>query len=652
MHLLPPHARPWIYGGTIALAVLAAYANSFDVPFQFDDERNIVSHGAIRSLTVQPEDGPNLHYRRPVGRWTLWLNYTLHRLDVRGYHVFNVAVHVAAALVLFGLIRRTLRLPRFASRYADLTDELALAVALVWALHPLQVQSVTYIIQRFESLMGLFFLLSLYCLVRSVEDTSTVASPRQRRVSRVLWQLSCIAAAALSLGSKEVGAMIPIVAVLFDRVFLASSWSELLRRRGWVYAGMVPALVWFATCMTPEAGQFAATAKGVTPWEYLRSQPGVIVHYLRLAAWPDSLVLDYGWPIAHSWQAIYLPGAVIVALLGASFVACWKRPALGFLAISFFLILAPTSSIVPIVDLAFEHRMYLALVPLAVLVVLSVNAALQHASIRAFDPRSIRACSMVLLALVTVALASRTYLRNSDWRDKLILWEKNAAAAPVSYRAWGNLALGYLDRGRTSDALAAAERAVALKPQSATVLGIQGTVLLAADRPEESLAAYRQAVEFAPDSPQTQCGLAKCYEKLKRLDEAERHYQLAIAAGDKLADPHDALARLLSERNEDAEAIAHYREACRLAPEDSLFPTNFGTFYARRGRHDLAIAQFSEALRRQPNYAQAQLQLALAQYDRGDLPAASQAAVKLLRLRPDSVAARQLLQQIDERSGG
>jgi tetratricopeptide (TPR) repeat protein len=634
---IDPHYRPWALAGVIAAAVLAAYANCYDVPFTFDDQGNIADNKAIRTLILPPET-MNLHYRRPVGRWSLWLNYRLHGNAVRGYHVLNVAVHLAAALVLFDLVRRTLLLPRLAGPFGADADWLAFAIALLWAVHPLQVQSVTYVIQRFESLMALFFLLTLWCLVRS--HGSRVAW---------LWQLGAIVSCSLSIGSKEVGAMIPLVALAYDRIFLADRWRNLLLRRGWMYAGLAPALVWFLWQMTPANGRHAETAQGISSWEYFRSQPAIILHYARLAVWPDVLVLDYGWPVAHDWWTIAAPGTMLLVLLVGTFGALWLRPSLGLVGWFFFLTLAPTSSVIPISDLAFEHRMYL---PLAAIAVVAVFGCYWLG--KGLMPGRTNQRSYALLAgvvLVAVALGLRTHSRNNDWRDPLLLWSKNVAAAPHHCRAWGNLANAYLDRGDTAEGVRLLARAVELKPTDHWARALYGSALLKAERAEEALVQCQAAARLKPRYGPAHLGLGKSCHALRRYRQAEEHYRKTLELEPEFADAHDALARLLGELGRHEEAAKYYAAACRHDPHEPLFPTNFGTYHARRGNYDDAIAQFQEALRRKPDYAQAQLQMALAEYERGDLPAASRAAVRLLRMRPNSVAARELLKRIDERMG-
>ncbi len=354
----------------IALAGVIAFGNGFAAPFVFDGDP-LAEGLATGRLFPYTLGGVN----RGVAVLTFQANYLLDGTRVWGYHAVNLAIHIAAALALFGIVRRSLLRPSLAARYGSAADVLALAAALVWLVHPLETQSVTYLVQRFESLMGLCFLLVLYGFVRAAD------SPRPRG-----WLAAAVASCLIGGLCKETIVVAPLVVLWYDRALVATSWRDIWHERKGFYAllfaaGMVPVL---GVVLNPagytKSGFLAGAA--VTRWEYLRSQPGVVLHYLRLAVWPDALCLDYGWPVAASAGAIAWPLLALAALAGLTLWSIRRCPPVGLLAGWFFLCLAPTSSLVPIVDLAFEHRMYLPLAALAVAAVLLVYEGLELLSRR------------------------------------------------------------------------------------------------------------------------------------------------------------------------------------------------------------------------------------------------------------------------------
>jgi tetratricopeptide (TPR) repeat protein len=617
---------------TLSAATVLAYSNCWNVPFQFDDFDNIATNRGIRTLVLPPGMKDRLA-SRPVGRWTLWLNYSLHELDVRGYHALNVAVHLAAALALFGLARRSLQLPAGGGRSAGEAAWLAFAIALLWSLHPLQTQSVTYLIQRFESLMGLFALLSLYCLARTASAEQVWP-----------WQLAAVIACWLSVGSKEVGAAVPILALAFDRVFLSHAWREVARQRWWMYAAMFASLGWLWLALGANPALDAELARAPTSWEYFRSQPGIILHYLQLAAWPDSLVLDYHWPVARHWSQIVPAGLLLTALFLGSLIALWRRPALGFVGFSFFVVLAPTSSFLPIYDLAFEHRMYLALAVPITLFVLGLDLLVRKSS---QQPELSRRWVVSIAGAIAILLATRTYVRNHDWRDPVRLWGSNVQHRPASRRALGNYAKTLTDAGRHEEAIAIAERALKLSDDDHWLCTVYGAALLKSKRYREAEIQFKHALRFKLNYDHALLCLGQTYEALGETEKAEATYAQLIEAKTDSADGHDGLARMLAARGSDAEALPHFQLACELDEQEPLFAMNLGSYYARRKQLDLAEHWFQESIRREPDFAQGYLSLALTLFERGDYVAATRPLVALRRLAPQSAAASELLARIE-----
>ena len=282
---LPPpnssRAGIFVAAALLTAAVLAAWANSFRGPFIFDDLPAIVQNPTIRTLALptalapprsgQPAGG------RPLVNFSFALNWAVAGADVRGYHVLNLAIHVLAALALFGVVRRTLRSRPLAARFAAHATPLAFAVAALWALHPLQTESVTYVAQRAESLGGLGLLLTLYASIRGAD------SPTPMR-----WHSLAVVTCLLGMATKEVMYAAPLLVLLHDRTFSAGTLREALRQRRWFYAAL--AATWLLLAwLVKETGNRGATAGfglGIMPWHYLLTQCGAVIHYVRLAFWP------------------------------------------------------------------------------------------------------------------------------------------------------------------------------------------------------------------------------------------------------------------------------------------------------------------------------------------------------------------------------
>lgn len=423
--------------GLVAVTLLA-YANSFDGQYFLDDYGCIVGNETIGEIWLAADEVPHGLQRRHLGRLSLWLNYQLGGLDPFGYHVVNLLIHLGVGLLLFDFVRRTLQLPGITLRLRKSGGPLAFAIALLWLVHPLQTESVTYVVQRLESLVSLFYLGCLYCLLRGVS------------ARKPAWCLLAVASFWLGVATKEIIVTAPLVLLLYDRAFLAQSWREVWQKRWGIYLAMAPVVIWIAIVLAGGPSTDGRVSAGfaleeITPWQYLMTQGGVILHYLKLALVPLGQCLDYGWPVVSNFSAAVLPGLAVVALLAACGFAWKKYPRLAALGLSFFLILAPTSSFMPIEDPAFEHRMYLAL---AIVVALAVLAA-WYALDRWVPWRLAPAMALVSAASLLVAL---TVSRNELYRDPIAMWQNVLETAPHNARAHCNLGSAYcrhwqFDRG-------------------------------------------------------------------------------------------------------------------------------------------------------------------------------------------------------------
>ncbi len=347
---MPPTAAarpPKIFAAAavLVLAGLAAYHHSFGGPFIFDDPSSIVSNPTIRSLwppwaPLSPPNAAITVQGRPVLNFSLALNYALSGPNVWSYHALNLAIHLGAGLALFGIVRRTLARTRFAPDALPL----ALAIAGLWTVHPLQTEAVTYTIQRAESLMGFFYLLTLYAFTRGI-DCHLLDDKGPGR-GGAGWFVLSVVACALGMATKEVMVSAPVVVLLYDRAFIAGTFRAAWQRRKNFYVALAATwllLAWLVVGTGGDRGGSAGFGVGVAWWDYELTQFRAIVHYLRLALWPSPLVFEYGtfW-IDHAAEVL-LEMVLVLGLAGATLLALWKKPPCGFLGCWFFASLAVTS---------------------------------------------------------------------------------------------------------------------------------------------------------------------------------------------------------------------------------------------------------------------------------------------------------------------
>ncbi len=513
----------WWASALLIAATVLVYANSFSAPWVFDGGHLIRENEAIRRWW--PPWGPMQGTNRPVTMFSFAVNYALGGPDVWGYHAVNLAIHVAGGLVLYAIVRRALSRGRLAARYAAAAPGLALAVALLWLVHPLQTQSVTYLYQRFESLMGLFFLLTFATFQRGTVSERPVP-----------WYAASVACWLVGLGCKETAAMAPLVLLWYDRAVAVDSWGELWRRRGPLYMVFAAILGGIAVYVFTQRAWYAGggmMASGkVSVAEYALSQPGVVLHYLRLCFWPQGQCLDYAWQVARSPADIVPPLIVVAGLIAATGWCVFFRSAWGFLGGAFFLTLAPTSSFIPIVDLAFEHRMYLPLAAVAAAVVIGVyKLSRRLARRRGMPDGKLFRWQAMGIGIAALLLGAATFARNEVYRNETALWGDVVQKAPHNARA--HVYFGNALRGK---------------------------------RPDLALRHYQTATELQPSLGEAHNNLANLLQET-RPDLAMQHYVTALEIDPGHVEAHNNLANLLARQGRFGEAVDHYREAIRLRPD-------------------------------------------------------------------------------------
>jgi tetratricopeptide (TPR) repeat protein len=704
----------------LVFALLAAYANSFRGQFVLDDEIAIERNPTIADLTnlrqvFAPPVGSAVT-ARPIVNLTLAVDYALWGLDVRGYHATNLLIHVGAALLLFGVVRRVwwrwekrigtaepARASTLAQGKADCARQAtvwAAAIAAPWALHPLQTESVTFVVMRSESLASCFYLLTLYGFVRCAEAGSC------------RWW-GCGAAVACSLGvlSKEMAVSAPLFVLFLDRAVYAGSFREALRDRGWFYAGLLFSWLPLAAVIVQSGGARGGTCgfgTVVTPWAYLLTQCRAIVVYLHLALWPDLLCFDYGRAVVRDAWSVLPQGILLLGLAGATVVALWRRWWLGLGGLFFFAVISPSSSIVPLASqTAAEHRMYLPL--LAVVVVVAAVAR-----------RILGKHGWILLALATPVLGLLTYQRNALYADPVALWQDTvdtqpnnsrarinlgnallasgrAAEALLQYEAgseamrdrdaglMANMALALFDLGRLGEAGVRAKQCLALDSRCTVAMTTLGCVAAKRGELAEAREWLEKATELAPGDKATLLQRGRIlwmmgdtveaeadYRRVLELDrnnflaefwlgrmaydagkwkDAVAHYGMAVRSNPGFAEGHNNLAGALAMAGDSRGALEHYAKTVELVPKLTVARFAYATTLAQAGRLLEAVAQYSVALEQEPGNTEGLVNSGLALQLLGRSGEARARYSEALRLEPENALARERLASLPLASG-
>lgn len=565
------------------LVTVAAYLPSMRGPFLWDDLSEIAENPAIRTL-VPPwrpmfEGGELPH--RPLPYFSFAVNYALGKLlaaagiiptplDTLPFHIVNVAIHLINGVLLCWIMRRLLARDSRSS-HANATPALiAWLAATAWLVHPLQSQAVSYIYQRIELLAALAALATLASFLQA-SDT-----PRP-----LPWFAAAVVSCSVGMACKEWFVVVPLIVLLADRAFLSSSWQEVFARRG-VWHALLFATIPIALAVVavqrsryPEAG-FAA-------WQsllYALNQPTIILWYLSRLVLPCGQSLDHGAVLRS--DLLGRDGWVLVPAIVLTFAACvavWSlphRPTAAFMILAFLLLLAPTSSILPVQDVCVEHRMYLASALPIVAAVVAATGRVQRA--------------VPLGTLLVLMLAGITASRNVVYRSAIDVWQDAAQKSSGSSRSLSRLGAELSKLDRRAEAVAACEAAVARNARNPVPYAALAAALINADRLAEAVAVCRAGLETA--SPSASRNFSDPV-----LDRLEMYRGLAL---DRLGDPagepllRAAVARRpesLSAREHLARAVIDTNPRESAALWDSLLDVNPGDPYVLFNRGS-AVARF------------------------------------------------------------
>lgn len=633
----------WVRFAVLAGAVVAAYWPALEAPFIFDDNPAIVRNPSIRHLAAvstifNPPGTAAGAAARPVVNATLAVDYAWHGLSPRGFHATNIALHALTAWLLFLVARRVFAvhrtralsaIPPESVPNAAQDDQVAFAMALLWAIHPLLTESVACVIQRNEILVAASILATLYALLRANVGTSGRT-----------WLVIGVVSTWMGAASKEVAAVTPFLALAFDSVFLSAGAAAAWQRRKWFYAGLAGS--WLLTAVlvlhSRDRAGTAGFGLGTSSWQYLITQCRAVAIYAKLAIWPHPLVLDYGFDLVPGLRAVWSQALAIMAALIVSAVGLRRRRPWGFLGAAFFLLLAPSSSVIPLTTQTIaEHRMYL---PLAAIVTLGVLGA-----------RAVVGARVVLAVAAGLALMSIASRHIETYRSEESLWRETVANAPRNARAWSSLANVLVREGKWADAAPLYAKAVALRPDYADTQNDFANVLMHLSRTAEALEHYAESARLKPADPDIQLNYAGALLATGDVAGASTLARTVLESDPRNVRALNMAGDAALKANDPAAAYSAFSAALAIAPDSGMNHNNVAVALLNLGRYTEAVAHYRAALRDLPDSALVHHNLALALDGAGDLAAAIREEQRALALEPHLERAHAHLTELQQRQG-
>lgn len=610
--------RHFLYLLLLASLTCAAYSNSFQVPFIFDDFANIINKKSIRMFTP---DLPGIISAASEGqsgtRWlpnlSLALNYSFGGEKVWGYHLVNLSVHLGCALVFYLLCLTTLRLPAVARTVGNRTEEIAMAAALLWAVHPLQTNAVTYLVQRMTSISALFYLAALLCYVQG------------RLRWKSAWQRSALFGASLLFGlmaitSKENALMLPAMVLGYELFFLApQQWVKNNWKKTIAWTGVGLALILLLTISFLGKEVFSGILEGYnyrnfTLSERLLTEARIIFLYLGLLIFPAPTRLNLSHDIALS-RSLLNPPQTALALLGiilliGLIIWTFNRNRLFSFALFWFLgNLVIESTIVPL-ELVFEHRLYL---PATFLVLSGATLLFTPGKVGPWPART--AC--ILLACL---LAFWTWQRNQAWATSITLWSDVVTKSPGLARGYNNLGVAYHEDKNFKTAQALFEKAIRIEPESRIAYISLGSMYVTQDRLAEAEQTLRIALTketfLSPSRIYHYLGVV--YRKAGNYPAAIEYSRRALHLEKNDLTPLINLGIVYEKLGDYRKADETFGEALRAGLNDSVdLYNNWGIAVFKMGQTDRAIEYFRQGLRVDPNHPETHYNLGLAYGQKG-----------------------------------
>ncbi len=644
-HLIPP--------SILVLLTALFYLPSLHYPFQFDDVANISKKFYIRF------DNPLLRWWRGprwFGDWLNRLNYMVGRFDSLYYRVLNLAIHIITGLLVFYLIKTLcLQLKKHAFFYNNATL-IGFVTAALFLLHPVQTQTVSYVIQaRVEGLASLFVVLLVFLFVK--------ASIAQKISSKITYVGFLLLAGLIAWGTKEIVVVTPLLMLLVDWFFIAQMDLQDFKRRIWLHAlfdvyfiGL--ALHYLTTNFTADVltlKSISGNNRGniltanaydtITPYQFLISEFRVVLHYLWMFVWPVGTSVEYDWKLAPSFFSVesIAPFTVLAVIYGWALYAAIRKlySPVVFGLFWFFVCIAPRSSIIPAPELVCDYKTYLASVGWLFVLALAIVFVVQKlvdfvVSVSPNITQRVALCNVYLAALTLFFLpvGFAAMLHNDIWESSVAFWKYNSEHAPLKARVHNNYGVALNEAGRIDESIVAYQKAISLDKFYSDPLSNIAVAYCLKDDVDKAIDSLKVALHICPNYPEAYNNLGTLLIKKKQYDDAERMLATAVQLRPYYGKAYYNLGRLYLEKNQQEVAWGYFKKAVEndLDNPDGFF--TFAQMSMRLKKFPEAVGAFEQVIERGCSNEQVWFGLANAHYMLGNYDKSVSIYTKLVRDNP------------------
>jgi tetratricopeptide (TPR) repeat protein len=577
------------------------YSNTFESPFVFDDKLRILNNPDIRidKLTINKlwsaAFGQKSARSRPVGNISFALNYYFHQYELAGYHIINIIIHIVTGILLWLILKKTLNLKSVRPELEH-GEWIALFAAMLWLVNPVQIQSVTYIVQRLNSMAAMLLLLSFLFYLNGRLAV--------KKGMRWTWFIGAALAWFLALGCKQNTAALPFFIVLYEWYFFQDLNVDWFKRniKYFLIIFVVFILISIIFLGTKPLDRLASIGdyanKEFTLPERVMTEWRVVIYYLSLIILPhpSRLNLDYDFPLSYSLINPFTTLLSLIGIIGLIILAVFlakKQRLMSFCIFWFLGNLVIESSVIPLA-IIFEHRIYL-----PSMLVCLIPVILLYRYIR---PKWLVvgiSCALVIL------FSYWSFERNSVWRDSLTLWADCVKKSQNKARPYSNLGVAQKGQNMADEAFLNFRKALELNPNYVDAHHNLGVILEGWDKINEAIEHYRQAVELNPGYIKSRNNLGVALLTKDKTAEAIEHFNIVLQIEPDFAKAHNNLGLALSKQGKNNEAVEHYLKALSIEPNSATAHLNLGDALLMQGKTEQAIKHFHKSLQINPEYAEA-----------------------------------------------
>ncbi|MFQ5455772.1 MAG: tetratricopeptide repeat protein [Nitrospirota bacterium] len=619
----------------ITIVIVLIYSNTLQNEFQFDDTSNIVENTYIHikslSLPVLKDAAFNeAAYRRPVTNVTFALNYYFGELDVFGYHLVNIIIHIITSITIYLFLYNMLKIVVYSSPYKPFW--IALIATLLWATSPVQTQAVTYIVQRATSMATMFYMLSLLCYIKGRGRVGVRSKGRlDGLLSSGCWLLASLFFAFLAFGTKEISATLPLIIILYEIYFFAK-FSPVAVKKISLYFGIMLILFTMAGLLyigtvtdggiiesiTSLIKERSIEGEEFTSVERLMTEFRVVIHYITLLVLPlpSRLRLIYKFTVSHSLFdpiSTFICLSLIIGIIGYAIHISRRRPVISFFILWFFINLAIESTVIRL-WLVFEHRLYLpsigffVIIAIGIVKLMDIVKSSRKSSIHNYLLPTTYYCFLIGIIFFQSVW---TYERNFVWRNGLTLWSDNVIKSPDSSYANNNLGAEYGRMGDTNKAIELYKKAIVISPEYSEAYNNLGVIYARIGDMDKAIELYKKAIVINPEYSEAYNNLGIAYDKKGDMDKAIKLYKKAIVINPEYSEAYNNLGFIYARQKRLELAIKYYDISLKIKPDNKTTRYNLIFLYNEIGMRDKQILYFKKALELDPDNALTQNNLGL-----------------------------------------